>query len=189
VQVDKSKLILGAFCVILAIALVAMVQAWYKERFKVVIPQQNFVEVEKIKYINKIKKVEVPIEKIVTYEKKVIVKKVNGLPTWFVDNADEQAIATANLPETKGGYEVIGTMNTATGVGNIIAKEKPRSLLGFPNEKEIGARVGYSSKLVQEVSVYGRWNFFRVGNIHLSAYAEGNSDNNATAQIEMGYRF
>lgn len=188
-QIDKSKLILGAFCVILTIALFAMVQAWYKEKFKPVIPQVNYVEVEKIKYINKIKKVEVPIEKIVTYEKKVIVKKVNGLPTWFVDNADEQAVATANLPETKGGYEVIGTMNTSTGVGNIIAKEKPRSLLGFPNEKEIGARVGYSSKLVQEVSVYGRWNFFRVGNIHLSAYAEGNSDNNATAQIEMGYRF
>ena len=104
------------------------------------------------------------------------------------ENADEQAIATADLPETKGGYEVIGTMNTKTGVGNIIAKEKPRSLFGLPNEKEIGVRAGYNNKLEQNVSIYGRWNFFRVGNVHLSAYGEG-SQNNATAQIEVGYRF
>jgi hypothetical protein len=184
----KTKIITGSIIVILSIALIAMVQAWYKERFKEVIPQIKYVEVKKVKYIDKIKKVEVPIEKIVTYEKSVIVKKVNGLPTWFVENADEQAIATADLPETKGGYEVIGTMNTKTGVGNIIAKEKPRSLFGLPNEKEIGVRAGYNNKLEQNVSIYGRWNFFRVGNVHLSAYGEG-SQNNATAQIEVGYRF
>jgi hypothetical protein len=184
----KTKIITGSIIVILSIALIAMVQAWYKERFKEVIPQIKYVEVKKVKYIDKIKKVEVPIEKIVTYEKSVIVKKVNGLPTWFVENADEQAIATADLPETKGGYEVIGTMNTKTGVGNIIAKEKPRSLFGLPNEKEIGVRAGYNNKLEQNVSIYGRWNFFRVGNVHLSAYGEG-SQNNAPAQIEVGYRF
>jgi hypothetical protein len=184
----KTKIITGSIIVVLSIALIAMVQAWYKERFKEVIPQIKYVEVKKVKYIDKIKKVEVPIEKIVTYEKSVIVKKVNGLPTWFVENADEQAIATADLPETKGGYEVIGTMNTKTGVGNIIAKEKPRSLFGLPNEKEIGVRAGYNNKLEQNVSIYGRWNFFRVGNVHLSAYGEG-SQNNATAQIEVGYRF
>jgi hypothetical protein len=184
----KTKIITGSIIVILSIALIAMVQAWYKERFKEVIPQIKYVEVKKVKYIDKIKKVEVPIEKIVTYKKSVIVKKVNGLPTWFVENADEQAIATADLPETKGGYEVIGTMNTKTGVGNIIAKEKPRSLFGLPNEKEIGVRAGYNNKLEQNVSIYGRWNFFRVGNVHLSAYGEG-SQNNATAQIEVGYRF
>jgi hypothetical protein len=189
VTIDKSKIILGAFCVILTIALFAMVQAWYKERFKPIKPPLiNYVEVEKIKYINKIKKVEVPIDKIVTIEKGTLVKKVNGLPTWFVENADEQAVATANLPETKSGYEVIGTVNTSTGVGNIIAKEKPRSLLGLPNEKELGVRVGYNQKLEQNVSIYGRWNFFRVGNFHLSAYGEG-SQNNATAQLELGYRF
>lgn len=184
----KTKIITGSIIVVLSIALIAMVQAWYKERFKEVIPQIKYVEVKKVKYIDKIKKVEVPIEKIVTYEKSVIVKKVNGLPTWFVENADEQAIATADLPETKGGYEVIGTMNTKTGVGNIIAKEKPRSLFGLPNEKEIGVRAGYNNKLEQNVSIYGRWNFFRVGNVHLSAYGEG-SQNNATAQLEVGYRF
>jgi hypothetical protein len=79
-------------------------------------------------------------------------------------------------------------MNTKTGVGNIIAKEKPRSLLGLPNEKELGVRVGYNQNLEQNVSIYGRWNFFRVGNFHLSAYGEG-SQNNATAQLELGYRF
>jgi hypothetical protein len=185
----KEKMITYVLIAVLGIALISMVNAWYKEKFKPITPPQtNFVEVEKIKYINKIKKVEVPIEKIVTYEKNVIVKKVNGLPTWFVENADEQAIATADLPETKGGYEVIGTMNTKTGVGNIIAKEKPRSLFGLPNEKEIGVRAGYNNKLEQNVSIYGRWNFFRVGNVHLSAYGEG-SQNNATAQLEVGYRF
>jgi hypothetical protein len=185
----KAKIITGSLIAVLTVALIAMVQAWYKERFKPVIPQVNYVEVEKIKYINKIKKVEVPIEKIVTIEKGTLIKKAKGLPTWFVENADEQAIASADLPETKGGYEVIGTVNTSTGVGNIIAKEKPRSLIGFPNEKEIGARVGYNSKLAQEVSIYGRWNFLRVGNVHLSAYADGSSEGSATAQLELGYRF
>jgi hypothetical protein len=187
VQIDKSKVIIGAFCVILAIALIAMVQAWYKERFKPVIPQTNYVEVEKIKYINKIKKIEVPIEKIVTIDKTTLIKKVNGLPTWFVSNADEFAVSSANLTETKSGYEVIGTMNK-NGVGNIIAKEKPRSLFGLPNEKELGVRAGYNNKLEQNVSIYGRWNFFRVGNVHISAYGECSQDN-ATAQLEVGYRF
>jgi hypothetical protein len=184
----KAKIITGSLIAVLTVALIAMVQAWYKERFKPVIPQVNYVEVEKIKYINKIKKVEVPIEKIVTIDKTTLIKKVNGLPTWFVSNADEFAVSSANLPETKSGYEIIGTMNK-NGVGNIIAKEKPRSLIGFPNEKEIGARVGYNSKLAQEVSLYGRWNFLRVGNVHLSAYADGSSEGNATAQLELGYRF
>jgi hypothetical protein len=185
----KAKIITGSLIAVLTVALIAMVQAWYKERFKPVIPQVNYVEVEKIKYINKIKKVEVPIEKIVTIDKTTLIKKVNGLPTWFVSNADEFAVSSANLPETKSGYEVLATVNTKSGTGNIIAKEKPRSLLGFPNEKEVGMRVGYNSKLAQEVSLYGRWNFLRVGNVHLSAYADGSSEGNATAQLELGYRF
>lgn len=118
----------------------------------------------------------------------MVVEKLK-LPNWFAENADEQAIATADLPETKAGYNVVATVNTKTGVGNIIAKEKQRSLFGLPNEKEIGARVGYNSGLKQQISVYGRWSFLRVGNVHLSAYGEGNSEGNATAQLELGYRF
>lgn len=186
----KSKIITYGLIVILLIALFASLKAWYGEKNKPIISKVEFVKVPEIKVVTKIKKVEVPmkVDHIVTIQKDVLIKKVNGLPTWFVGNADEEAIAMADLPESKSGYEVMGTMNTKTGVGNIIAKEKQRSLFGLPNEKEIGARVGYSMK-GQQVSIYGRWNFFRVGNMHLSAYGEGNSEGNATAQLELGYRF
>jgi len=187
---DKTKILMGLLVVVLLIALFASLKAWYGEKNKPVISKVEFVKVPEIKVVTKIHKVEVPIktDHIATLDKKVLVKKINGLPTWFAENADEQAVASADLPETKGGYEVIGTMNTKTGVGNIIAKEKQRPLFGLPNEKEIGARAGYSIK-GQQVSVYGRWNFLRVGNIHLSAYGEGNSEGNAIGQLEIGYRF
>lgn len=181
----KSKIIPYGLIVVLLIALFAALKAWYSEKHKPVMSKTEYTTVTDTKI--KIKRVEVPIEKIVTLEKKVIVEKLK-LPNWFAENADEQAIATADLPETKGGYNVVATVNTKTGVGNIIAKEKQRSLFGLPNEKEIGARAGYSLK-GQQVSIYGRWNFFRVGNMHLSAYGEGNSGGNATAQLELGYRF
>ena len=187
----KSKIITYGVVIVLAVALVSALNAWYSEKYKPVISKVEYVNVPEIKVVTKIKKVEVPmqVDHIVTIQKDVLIKKVNGLPTWFAGNADEQATATADLPETKAGYEVIGTMNTKTGQGNIIAKEKQRSLLGFPNEKEIGMRAGYNVKALPQVSVFGRWSFLRVGNIHLSAYGEGNSEGNATAQLELGYRF
>ena len=131
----KSKIITYGVVIVLAVALVSALNAWYSEKYKPVISKVEYVNVPEIKVVTKIKKVEVPMQ------------------------------------------------------GNIIAKEKQRSLLGFPNEKEIGMRAGYNVKALPQVSVFGRWSFLRVGNIHLSAYGEGNSEGNATAQLELGYKF
>jgi hypothetical protein len=185
----KEKIITYGLITILCVALIAMGVAWYGEKYKPIISKTGYVTPKPMKKVGKIKKKEIPVEKIISYDKEEVVKKVKGLPNYFVENADEQVIASADLPETKTGYEVLGTINTQTGVGNIIAKEKKQSLFGFPNEKEIGIRAGYNTGMRQQVSVYGKWDFLRVGNIYLGAYGEGNSEGNAVGQLEIAYRF
>ncbi len=185
----KYRIIIGLLITVLSLALISAGVGWWKAEHKPVMSKVEYVKVPEIKEVVKIKRVNIPGPKeIVTIEKEKIVEKLK-LPNWFAQDADEQAIATADLPETESGYNVVATLNTKSGEGNIIAKEKPRSLIGFPNGKEIGVRAGYNSKLTQEISVYGRWNFFRIGNVHLSAYGEGNSEGNAVGQLELGYRF
>jgi hypothetical protein len=189
-MIDKTKVILGFVIIILMLAFVSMFFAWYKETNKKPINTVQYVTVEKIKKVDKIKKVFVPIEKIQVVEKPILVKKVDGLPDWFTSNPDEQATASADLDRTEGGYEVLSTMNTKTGIGNIIAKEKKRSLFAFVNKKRIGAGIGYTSKDFQQVITgFAEWDFFRVGNIHTTFYGEVNSQSEAIGQFRLVYEF
>jgi hypothetical protein len=138
----------------------------------------------------KIKKINVPGPKeILTIEKEKIVEKLR-LPNWFAQNADEQVIATAEIPPYEGITDTVATLNTKTGVGNIIAKQRPLSLLAFENKKELGARAGYTTdEFKQLITVFGRWQFFRLGNFHAGLYGEGNSEGEAIGQIELNYRW
>jgi hypothetical protein len=187
---DKTKIIMALIIALLLLIAIAALKAWYGERNKPVVSQIEYVNVPEIREVVKIKKVRVPgPTEIVTIEKEKIVEKLR-LPNWFAQNADEQVIATAEIQPYEGITDTVATLNTKTGAGNIIAKQRPLSLFAFENNKEIGARAGYTTdEFKQLITVFGRWQFFRVGNVHAGLYAEGNSSGEAVGQLELNYRW
>jgi hypothetical protein len=173
------------FCVMLF----AAISGWYKPANEIV--TTVYLKPKEEKVVTKIKRVDVPgPQTVITIEKEVIVEKLK-LPDWFAKDKNEQPIANADLMPTRAGYSVVGTINTQTGEGGIIAKEKEQPFIGLPNEKEIGIRYGLSTQGAtgSEANVYGKWNFLRVGNVHVGTYGEINSDPDAKVMIDASYKF
>lgn len=168
----KTKIITGLIIVFLSIALLSAVYAWYQERNKPPVSKTEYIEVEKVKEVEKIKKVIVPIEKIVTIEKIKLVEKVK-MPDWFVQNADEQAIASGIAVSHTEDTNVICTVNTKTGIGNLVMKQEPQKFVGLPNEKQIYAKAGYTTNKEAEVTIGADWKFLRVGKIKIGMFGEG----------------
>ena len=187
----KSKLIVGLLMFLMLLATVSAIRAWYIERNKPPVSQIEYVKIPEIKEVIKIKKVEVPgPERIVTVEKIKIVEKLK-LPEWFATNADEQAIATGEVQPYEGKTNVVATLNTKTGVGNIIVKHEPLSFAGFVNDKEIYIKGGYMTSREVEITGGGRWLFARVGSLKIGGYAEARGqfatdENNTAGQAAAG---
>ena len=180
--------------IIAALALISCIYNWYKPANPVT--TKEYIRVPEEKQVQVIKRVPVPGPTVIqTIEKPVIVEKLK-LPDWFAADKNEQAIANADLQPSKGGYSVIGTINTQTGKGGIIAKEKERPFFDFPNEKEIGLRAGITNNGMG-ADIYGKWDFVRAGNAYLGAYVEGSATQwtagsntgSGKAMINISYKF
>ena len=183
----RDKIIIGILSVLLIVAVGSGLYAWFKKPSTVT--QTEYVKVPEIKIVKEVKRVEVPgPERIVTLEKEVIVERLH-LPEWIKTNKDEQAIATAAIEPYKGKTNAVALLNVKTGVGQIIAKQEPLPLFGFLNEREIGVRAGINIKGEPVTSIYGSWDFARIGNVHIGAFADADSLGQAKAQIKVGYRW
>lgn len=160
--------------------------AWYSTPKQQLTPQ--FSVVPPIPEAAKVQTVEVPLRTVVVYQKAELQKKIS-LPAEIAQDASKQVTATADLPASRAGTEVISVIDTDTGVTTLQARAKELPLFGFENEKRIG--VGYSMGIKGErgINVYGEWTVARVGNVYGGVRAEASSrgDTKATAQIE--YRF
>ncbi len=169
----KLKVIGGLIIFILLLALLSMIYAWYTERNKPQLVKTEYVTVEKVKEVEKWKKVYVPgPNMLVTIPRETITTEMN-MPPWFIGDSNEHAISSGVIPPYKGKTNVIGTLNTKTGKGNIIAKQVPLPLLGFVNEKKLYGKVGMSTNSEIQATVGGQWNFVRTGNFEYGFFAEG----------------
>jgi hypothetical protein len=183
----KIRIIMGALIVLTLIACGSAVYFWYHK--PPVSSQVEYVKVPEIKTVTKIQKVFVPGPgSILTVEKQVVVEKLS-LPDWIKQDENKQVIATAEIAPYEGKTNAVAIMDTKTGVSEIIAKQIPLSLFGFENKKEIGIRAGVDLKGEPLTSIYGRWDFLRIGNARIGVYGEANSKGDASAQMEVGYRF
>lgn len=187
---NKFKIAIIILSVLLVIATASAIYHYYKTPSVVI--QKEFVKAPEIPKVKNVKRVKVAAPKeITTIEKKEISEKLK-LPSWFKDNTDEQAIATAEIPPYKGKTSAVAILNTKTGDGQIIAKQEPLSLFGLINEREIGIRAGYRVDVggaAIDGVVYGRWDFLRIGNVNIGVYGEGSTRGEAKAQIGFGYKF
>ena len=185
------KIITGVLAFLVLLAVSSAVYIWYKTG-KNPINTSTYMVAPEIKF--KYKTIKVPVKEIVTIEKQTIVEKLK-LPDWIRNDTDEQAISTAVIPAYKGTTNAVALLNTKTGVSQIVAKQEPLSLFGFVNEKTIGIRPGIDSKGAMLTTVYGQWDFVRVGNANIGVYSDINFGSNvgqngdAKIQVNIGYKF
>ena len=188
-EITWAQIKMGGMAVLVLIAVIAAIVAWYWPRPQLTITNVEYVQVPQIKVVTKIKTVKVPgPTEIVTIEKEVVVEKLK-LPEWIKTDENKQIIATAEIPPYKGKTDAVAILDTKTGASQIVAKQVPLPLFGFENDKEIGMRAGVNLKGGTETGIYGRWSFLRVGSFHVGAYGEANTGGDAKAQLEIGYRF
>lgn len=180
----KAGIVIAAILFLLAI--ISSVYFWYQANHKPTLTQTEYVTVEKIKEVEKIKRVEVPVEKIITIEKEVVVEKLK-LPDWFRDDEDKQAIATAVVPSYEGKTNVVGVINTKTGIGEIIAKQEPLGFFGLLNDRELYGKIGYSTKQSIETVVGVEWKFVRIERLKIGVFTEasGSFNNDSTVNNDL----
>lgn len=105
------------------------------------------------------------------------------------DGEGLEVIATADLPESDDGVDVVALMDMATGETTLVAKEAPSPLFQFRNNGAIGVRYGFNQRLENIGNVYGRWDFLRIKNIYFSANGEISTGADATIQLGAEYRW
>jgi hypothetical protein len=89
----------------------------------------------------------------------------------------------------KGKTNAVALLNVKTGVGQIIAKQEPIPFLGFVNDREVGIRAGVNIKGEPVTSIYGQYDFVRVGSVKIGAYVDADSTGQAKAQVAVGFTF
>lgn len=98
-----------------------------------------------------------------------------------------EVTATATLPESDNGIDVVSVMNMETGESQLVAREKSAPWFQFRNDGAMGIRYGINQRLEYVGNVYGRWDFLRVKDIYLSA--NGDLSTGADAKIQLGAEY
>lgn len=100
------------------------------------------------------------------------------------DPADLQVTATADLPESRAGQQVVSVFNTESGVTTLIAKEKPLPWFQIENHGHIGGWYGLNEELKQTVDADFTWKFLQIKAIHLGIRGDVGSD--GTGKLQAG---
>lgn len=172
--------------ILAALAITAAVVSWYRPQ--AVVSVKEYVKVPEIRTVEKIKRVEVPVEKVIVLEKTSVSEKIE-LPEEIKRDDAKQITSTAEIESYDGKTNVVSVIDKDTGETTILAKQEQLPLIDFENHKEIGIRYGYATKTNRQADIYGRWDFLRVGNVHLGVYAEANTDGDAKAMVAVSYKW
>lgn len=181
----KIKIIAGLVIGLLLLIASSTIYFWYQEKNKPPVSKVEYIKVPEIKEVIKIKRVEVPIEKIITIEKEVLVEKIK-MPEWFKTDTNKQAIATAVIPAYEGKTNAVAVIDTQSGAGEIVVKQEELSLAGFVNDKQIYGKAGFSTNQETQIVIGADWKFARVGKIRIGVFGEGRA---AFVHGEVGYRY
>ena len=183
------KAVLIVLCCVLAIACASL--AYFHFKTPVAVNAEAYTPAPEIKETVKIKRIEVPVEKIITIEKEKVVERLK-LPDDIGKNPDKQIVATAVIPPHEGDTNAVAVMDTRTGEGSISIKQEDPALFAFVNKKELGGRFGYAtdeSGVKQVVDAYGRWTVLRVWRVHVGIYGEVNSRPEGKGAVDISYRW
>jgi hypothetical protein len=124
---------------------------------------------------------------VVHYVKTDVIREVS-VPAHVEDDSNKEVTAIGVAPRHEGETTIIATLDTVTGITALDIRQERPSLFELPNRKAIGLRCDVTNAC-EEITLYGAWEFLRVGAIHLEGYAEITSDNTAYAGVGLEYRF
>jgi hypothetical protein len=183
------KAVLIVLCCVLAIACASL--AYFHFKTPVAVNAEAYTPAPEIKETVKIKRIEVPVEKIITIEKEKVVERLH-LGDDIGRNPDKQIVATAVVEPYEGKTNAVAVMDTRTGEGSISVKQEPLSTFEFKNQKAIGGRAGYVTDkdgIRQQVDFYAHYTFLRVWRVHLGIYGEVNSRPEGKGAVDISYRW
>ncbi|MDD4986746.1 MAG: hypothetical protein PHQ43_13415 [Dehalococcoidales bacterium] len=183
-----KKLMIYALAFFLLCAIASSIYFWYEGNHRPVVSKTEYVKVPEIRTVEKVRTVEIPVEKIVIREKEGVTKYVT-LPSEIKDDPAKQITTTATVEPYEGKTNVVSIIDTQTGVSDILLKQDPLPFIALENRRELGFRSGYNSDSRLESTLYGRWTVLRIGNAHLGAYGEANTEGRGKAQLELSYRW
>ena len=158
-----------AFALVLVVVALGMLYGWYESKPK--LSQTVSTQMPTTRAASKVEKVDIEIPKVKVYKKSELSKKVI-LPEEVKADDNKEVTAVVDVPPSKGGAEVISVINKTTGETTLFAREKPRSLMAFENDKSIALGYGVGTRGTV-MKLEGEYGFARVGNFHLSVQAEG----------------
>lgn len=165
----KAKALIGLLALLLMLATLSSVWQHYHPK---VISKTEYLPTHEIKEVVKIKKVEVPVEKIVAYDKEKIVEKLN-LPEWVRKDTDIQAIATAIVPPYEGNTNTVALLNIKTGEGQIIAKQEQIPFISFEGKNTFYLKPAISSRGDIPLTIGLQRQFVRVKSVYIGLFGEG----------------
>lgn len=105
--------------------------------------------------------------------------------------ADLQVTATAELPTSNNGFDVVNVFNTKTGVSDLVATEKTSPWFEFRNKYGLGVRYGVglgNGPPLHTGTFYGFWEFLRIKDIYATGYGEMTTDSVGKVQMDMQWR-
>jgi len=162
--------------VIVLLAITAALWAWYYPD-KIYLPDGTYTKVTETKWKTREVKITTP----------------NGTIQALPENmGNEVVIARGECPPGERVMEVVTTISPTTGIAEIYLKPVKPHLFGFENNKSLGIRGGYAldkDGMRQQLDLFGRWEFFRVGSWHLSGYGEMNTRPEVKWMFQIEWRF
>lgn len=166
-----TRILIGGGAIIGLVMAASLVYDWLK--WEDPVTKVEYREVPKI--VERVKVVEIPIEKIVIIDREDLEKKIPKLAETIKEK--EEVTATGVIPPYKGKTDVASVIDTESGKSKIVAKRRPLSTFQLMSETEIGTRLGISTYGGLATDIYGRWTFLRIKKGYFGIYAEGSGAN------------
>ncbi|MBT0666359.1 hypothetical protein KI809_18785 [Geobacter pelophilus] len=206
-QIDWGR---TALLVALILAVFAALWQWAMPEIRT-ITSIEFRAVPQIHRVESVKRVNVPCPEsgIVVLDKAAVAKKMpllglsgGDITAWQKQDREEgispapagtqpntQVTATADIPQSDNGVEIVSLIDLQTGESQIVAKEKAAPWFQFRNDAAAGIRYGLNQRLENSGSVYGRWDFLRVKDVYLSGNVDVTTGGDAHLQLGAEYRW
>lgn len=171
--------------------IISCIVAWYRGQGERIIPKTVYVPTTEIKEVIKLKRVEIPVEKIVVIEKDAASKTLD-LPPEIRNDASKQITATGVIPPYEGKTNVLAVIDTGTGVSSILAKQEPLQAVDFISNRHIGLRGGIDFDNGYCGELYASYDFLRIMSTTIGLYGEIETDDdglNGKAMIQLDYKW
>jgi hypothetical protein len=187
------------------ILLIGLIFAIYAALWQYFMPQvrtittKEFKRVAEIRTVRDVKRVYVtcPEQGLVALDKKEIAGELD-MP-WLSDPAAPAPVegdattlhptATADLPESRNGYQVVTVVNTDTGVTIPVVQEKEAPWFRLENTGTVGLWYGLDIHLQQIAQGELTWKFLRIKDVHLGLKADGTTDGSGHALAGIIYEW